>query len=225
MSSDNIRTWINLFDAALSPAELERFEIYKQDPYYIAAENTVNPAAWSDAQVKKSVIKFILESLQLREVASLHLFYKLRKLNCPWPELDIIERHINEVIKTFTPKELYSFARHVIHSPWLLIEPQILTDSDAAFHYAAYVLKHPWPEAEPIIMQNNRWAYLYARYVLQRPWPEAEPHLAKEADWAYLYTTFVRKKPWPEAEPVIMNSDWAHDYDQWVKEFFNISQA
>lgn len=66
--------------------------------YALGLIDRVHPDVWSDNSIKKEAIKTILEFMQSDhsyEQVSARSYYKtLRKKNCPWPELSVIEKHI-----------------------------------------------------------------------------------------------------------------------------------
>lgn len=221
----------------------DQIEQLKRNPQILTQMDSIDPAVWNDSQIKKSVIKYLLEGLQMERdkilgsnarrgyviaeglMTSAWIFSELKRLGCTWPELAVLEPHVNEVLDRCEPIELYRYALNVVKrsgkARWEIAEPYIIKDAKSAFDYAHDVLdKKPWPAAEPTIMKEPIWAYWYADKILKRPWPEAEPYIIKDLEVAFAYAVDILKRPWPEAEPLIMtHSMLGPDYKQFVDEF------
>lgn len=76
------------------------------NPMIITWPNWSRAVEWSNTEIKKSVIKRILEAFRaLNENPlaftyineAIKLFIALKKHKCPWPELSVIETHIREL--------------------------------------------------------------------------------------------------------------------------------
>lgn len=151
-------------------SEDQSVDIIKR-PYWITQIKSIDPAIWTNNQVKKTVIKYLLDGMQSDDVQymfrAVELFEYLKKKGCPWPELTVLESYVQNLVK------------------------DIMKDPHMAFNYADKVLKSPWPQAEPYIMQDPVSAISYAIYVLKRPWPEAEQIINTNAGLAGAYSDFV----------------------------------
>lgn len=160
----------NLIENWYESSEDQTDDIIKR-PYWITQIKTINPAVWSNNQVKKAVIKYLLDGIQSDEVQymfrAVELFKYLKKNNCPWPELTVLESHVQNLVKDIMkdPHMAFNYADKVLKAPWPQAEPYIMQDPISAISYAIYVLKHPWPEAEQIINTNAGLAGAYSDFV------------------------------------------------------------
>lgn len=194
------------------------------DPFLITQLYSIDPVLWSNNQVKKAVVKYIIEGIQSVNtdytISAAYVFDTLRQHQCPWPELDVLQPHIDKIINSETTvSELYLYVETVMREkPWPLIEHRLLSSPEWAYYYARYILKSKWPAAEPVIMKSPEYAFQYARAVLKQPWPEAEPYIMQNPVWAVAYVKHILKGRWPEAEPIIMSSPLATEYKQLVAE-------
>lgn len=96
MSSD-IRIWKNLVETTSE----SQAELLIQNPATIKKIDAMDPEIWTNMQVKKSLIKFILDTLQTKDwykrESALDVYFKLLELECPWPELDVVKRYLTEL--------------------------------------------------------------------------------------------------------------------------------
>lgn len=82
-----------------------------QNPYNIVGK-TLEPDIWTNNSVKKAVIKYLLDQLQNGEkslVAINYVYKTLKQNNCPWPELAVIETHVNTMNKESDDKVILKF--------------------------------------------------------------------------------------------------------------------
>lgn len=210
-AKDDYNEFVKKFNNNKQPIKenAEQIQLLINNPLEIIKITSVDSAVWSNNQAKKAVIKFILEKLQSKydnnKIRAAHAFDELRRKNCPWPELHIIQTYVEDTVKQIEPLKLVYYVEDFVFQPWPLVEPPIMTDPEAATYYARYVLKRPWPAAEAVILTDAGCALNYAEYVLKRRWILAEPVIMKSAWTAYHYAKDILKRPWPEAEATIMN--------------------
>ena len=88
----------------------------------------------------------------------------------------------------------YSYALHVLKTPFPPGEKAIASRPDYANAYARNVLKGPFPLGEAAIASHPEWAYYYAAYVLKKPFPLGEAAIASNPDYAYRYARDVLEK-------------------------------
>lgn len=100
----------------------------KQDGVVISAINNPWPQMWTDEEVKTSVMKTMLSAIKSGVTSNAaYVLRHLRKIRCPWPELDVIERSI-ETIKRINEgrfdDEMRRQAReHIERLPFLADSP------------------------------------------------------------------------------------------------------
>ena len=91
-----------------------------------------------------------------------------------------------------------------------------VTSAVYAYSYALHVLKTPFPPGEKAIASRPDYAHSYALHVLKKPFPLGEKAIASHPDYAYYYACNVLKKPSPLGEAAIASHpeiayDYAHD--------------
>lgn len=93
-----IKNWLKLIESLITE-DNQQTQMLIEDPFEIVHLQSVDPDIWENTQVKKSVIRFMLTNIEsdqkkLKIRASL-VFGALKRLDCPWPELNVLEAHIN----------------------------------------------------------------------------------------------------------------------------------
>lgn len=77
-------------------------EIIINKPFTILALDTVDPAIWSSQQFKKAFIKELLKIVEskkseIKRLAAYVVGIIKNKHKCPWPELDIVQKYIDDM--------------------------------------------------------------------------------------------------------------------------------